>query len=549
MLEVTQETNWEKFEEVAERFSDKRALIYLGESFTYSELKEATERLAASLHMLGLKKGDRAILYLPNSPQFVIGWLALQRLSCVPIPISPIYTPVDIRYMINDSGSETIFCMDTNFGYVDEVFPETCLERVILTKLVELLPWWKKVLGKGFARVPEGKCKVREEENIFSFKKLLQKAPSPRFLPPHETEGNDIAEMLYTGGTTGLPKGVPYTNIAFLESVAEQRAMNLPAIPIGEDKLLQGGPLFHILGQAMGLGALLAGDTLILLPRINLDALFNHIEIYKVTTFFGVPTLYRMVLEHDRVDYYDLSSLIYCFCAGDVLPLEVARRWLKKFGKPLYQGYGTTESCGRISLSPINEASPIGSAGKITPLVKVRLVDSDTLTPIPPGDPGELLASSEHMVRAYWNKPEETTKCFVSLDGQLWYRTGDVVRINSDGWLFYQDRSVDSIKHKGYRVSAAEVETALQEHPAVIASCVVGIPDEKVGERIKAFVVLKEDVRGVSAYDLTKWCRERLASYKVPQYIEFRDMLPKSKVGKLLRREMRAEERKKQEKG
>ena len=548
MLEVTQETNWRKFVEAAERFPDKRALIYLGESFTYSELKEATERFAASLHMLGLGKGDRAILYLPNTPQFVIGWLALQRLGCVPIPISPIYTPVDIKYMINNSGSETIFCLDTNFGYVDEVFPETCLERIITTTLVELLPWWKRVLGKGFDRVPEGKYRVKEEENIFSFKKLLQKAPSPRFSPPHEVEGNDIAEMLYTGGTTGLPKGVPYTNTAFLESVAEQRAMNLPAIPIGEDKLLQGGPLFHILGQAMGLGALLAGDTLILLPRINLDAIFNHIEIYKVTTFFAVPTLYRMVLEHDRVDYYDLSSLSYCFCAGDVLPLEVAGRWLRKFGKPLYQGYGTTETCGRISLSPINEALPIGSAGKITPLVKVKLVDSDTLTPTPPGDKGELLASSEHMVRAYWNKPEETTKCFVNLDGQLWYRTGDVVHIDSDGWFFYVDRSVDSIKHKGYRVSASEVETVLQENPAVIASCVVGVPDPKVGERIKAFVVLKEDVRGISAYDLTKWCRERLASYKVPQYIEFRDMLPKSKVGKLLRREMRAEERKKQEK-
>jgi len=351
--------------------------------------------------------------------------------------------------------------------------------------------------------------------------------------------------MLYTGGTTGLPKGVPYSNIMFLESVAEQRLMSEQYISKGEDLLIQGGPLFHILGQAMGLGALLSGDALILLPRVNLDGLFDHIQRYNASTLFGVPAMYRMILEHDRVDYYNLGSLKYCFCAGDVLPIEVAERWLKKFGEPLYQGYGTTETCGRVSLTPMGEQAPVGSAGIITPIQKVMLVDPETLQPVPSDEPGELMVSSENMVRAYWSKPEETATCFVEINGKLWYRTGDVVSIDKDGWLFYLDRSVDTIKHKGYRVAASEIEAVLQEHYAVIASCVVGIPDEKVGERIKAFVVLREDVKGVSAYDLIRWCRERLAPYKIPQYIEFRDMLPKSKVGKLLRRELRAEERKK----
>jgi long-chain acyl-CoA synthetase len=545
MLELTQDTIWRKFEETVGRFPDKKALIYLGESLTYSQLKEVAERFAASLHKLGMRKGDRAILYLPNIPQLLIAWLAMQRLSCVAIPISPIYTHIDLKYMTNDSGSGTIFCMDTNFGYVTQVLPETCAKRVIVTTLVEFLPWWKRVLGKGFSRVPEGKYKVREEEGNYSFKDLLKNAPSLSILPPYDTEGEDMAQMLYTGGTTGLPKGVPYTNIVFLESITEQRSMNLPEISLGEDRLVQGGPLFHILGQAMGLGALLNGDTLILLPRVNLDGIFNHIELYKATTFFGVPTMYRMILEHDRLDYYDLSSLEYCFCAGDVLPVQVEERWRRKFGRPIYQGYGTTETCGRVSLTPINETPPMGSAGKITPLQKIKLVDPDTLEPVPPGEAGELLVSSDHMVTSYWNKPEETSECFVNLDGRSWYKTKDIVRVDENGWLFYIDRSVDTIKHKGYRVSASEIETTLQAHPAVIASCVVGIPDERVGERIKAFVVLKEDVKGVSAYDLIRWCRERLAPYKVPGYIEFRDMLPKSKVGKLLRREMRAEERKK----
>jgi long-chain acyl-CoA synthetase len=336
-------------------------------------------------------------------------------------------------------------------------------------------------------------------------------------------------------------------DITFLESVAEQRAMSEGHIPKGQDIIIQGGPLFHILGQAMGLGALLSGDTLILLPKVNLDGLFAQIQRHRATTFFGVPTIYRMILEHDRLDYYDMRSLRYCFCAGDVLPVEVGERWLKRFGNPLYQGYGATETCGRVSLTPMGEDAPLGSAGRVTSLQKVMLVDTDTLEPVSKGQPGELLVSSEHMVTAYWNKAEETADCFVEKEGKLWYRTRDIVHIDENEWLFYVDRSVDMIKHKGYRVASSEIESVLQGHPAVIDSCVLGIKDEKVGERIKAFVVLKEDAKGVSAYDLMRWCREKLTPYKIPQYIEFRDMLPKSKVGKLLRRELRAEEIKKSE--
>jgi long-chain acyl-CoA synthetase len=252
-----------------------------------------------------------------------------------------------------------------------------------------------------------------------------------------------------------------------------------------------------------------------------------------------------MILEHDRLDSYDLGSLQYCFSGGDVLPVEVGERWLKRFGKPIYQGYGATETCGGVALTPMSETPPPGSTGKIVPFQMVKLVDPDTMEPVASGEVGELLVSSENMVQAYWNKPEETDACFVQAEGRRWYRTRDMVRIDQDGWLYYSDRSVDTIKHKGYRVASSEIEAVLQGHHAVVASCVVGIKDERVGERIKAFVVLKKDIKGVSAYDLIKWCRDRLAAYKVPQYIEFRDMLPKSKVGKLLRRELRAEEQKK----
>ncbi|MDY7035846.1 MAG: AMP-binding protein, partial [Thermodesulfobacteriota bacterium] len=500
------------------------------------------EGLAAGLHNLGVARHDRVILYLPNCPQWIMAWLALLRIGAVIIPISPIYTPIDLKYMANDSGAETIFCLDTNFGYVDQALHETRLKRVIITNMAELLPWWKRVFGLGFSIIPGGK--FASGKNIYTFKRLL-KSETTSSLPPFSAQGEEMFQMLYTGGTTGQPKGVPFTNIVFLEGISETRAMSEPYIPLGEDIVIQGGPFFHILGQALGLGALLSGDAVILMPRVNLDGLLNHAQRYRATTLFGVPSMYRMILEHERLDYYNLGSIKYCFCGGDVLPMDVAERWLKKFGNPLYQGYGATETCGRVSLSPMGEDAPPGSSGKVTPLQRVKFVDPDTLDPVPPGQPGEILVSSEHMIRNYWNKPEESEECFVNMDGRLWYRTRDILRVDKDGWLFYLDRSVDTIKHKGYRIAASEIEVALQEHHAVIASSVVGISDEKVGERIKAFVVLKEDIKGVSAYDLLRWCRERLASYKVPQYIEFRDMLPRSKVGKILRRELRAEERKK----
>lgn len=534
-------TFYESFDEIAKRYQKKTALIYLGKTYTYGQLKEFIERFAGSLEKLGVRRSDRVILYLANTPQWLISWFGALRLGAVPVPISPIYTPADLKYMANDSGAQMVVCMDTNFGYVENILPETNVKRVIVTTMVEVLPLWKRLLGKAFNRVPGGKFAIKG--GTYRFKDLIKTAD--RAKQPYSavgTRGEDILEMLYTGGTTGFPKGVPLTNLGLLNACLAQRSMSESIIPKGEDIIVQGAPLFHALGQALTFGAFLAGDTCVLLPRIHMDGLFDHIERHKGTTFFGVPTMYRMILEHKRVDYYDLTSLKYCFCAGDVLPLEVAAWWKNKYKIPISQGYGATETSAGVSLTPANELAPEGSSGKLLPGKKVRLVDPDTLATVAEGEPGELLVSSDHMVTGYWNNPAETANCFINRDDTLWYRTGDIVRIDKDGWLYFMDRSVDTIKHKGYRIAASEIEAALQEHPAVIASCVVGIPDSKVGERIKAFVILKEDVKGITGYDLIKWCRTRLAPYKIPQYIEFRDMLPKSKVGKLLKREVRNEE-------
>ena len=530
------------FRAAAARRPSHPALVYLGERTSYRRLDALSDALAGALAARGVAGGDRVVLYAPHCPQWVISWLALQKLGAVAVPVTHFYGPADLRYIARDSGAATAICTDTNFGHLDKVRAETPIRQVVVTGIADLLPAWKRGLGHLLDRIPSGR--VRKGADVLDLRDLLRER---RAAPARPVAGDAVAELLYTGGTTGFPKGVPINHALFLESCAEQRRASLPVVPAGEEVILQGAPLYHILGQVVGLGGLLAGETVLLLPKNLLDAVFDHVERYRATTILGTPTLYRMMLEHDRVDQYRLGSLRFAFSGGDALPPETAARWRRLTGHPLHQGYGATETCGGVALSPAGAEVPEGTAGRVCAHQRVRVVDGDTLEPVPPGQPGELLVSSDHMVAAYWEKPEESARCFVEAEGRRWYRTGDVVRIDADGWMFFQDRSVDVIKHKGYRVAASKVDNALQEHHAVVASCTIGLPDPAVGERIKSFVVTRTDVKGVNAEELIRWCRERLAPYEVPSYVEFRDMLPKSKVGKLLRRELRSEERRKAE--
>ncbi len=534
------------FTDTAARRGNHTAVYFLGNRFSYKRLQALSERFAAALSGMGIEPGQKVMLYIPNGIQWVVSWLGIQKLGAVAVPITPIYTPHDITYIANDSEAVAIVCADTNFGYVTSVLSETPLKKVIVSKMADLLPWWKRYFGYLFDVIPRGKIALNE--NTYAFNKLLSgHSKSSSSQANSNRNGDDIAEILYTGGTTKYPKGVPLSHNLFLVSAMEQITMSNPLFKPEENVVMGNAPLFHVLGQTCSLATLLAGGGLILQPRINMDASFDAIQRFRAKTMIGVPALYRMILEHERLDQYDLSSLEYCFSGGDVLPVEVGKRWKDRFGKSIFQGYGATETCGGVSMCPVDQDNPPKSVGKILPSKKIRIVNPTSLKPVAHGEPGELLVSSMHMVNTYLNKPEETREAFVELDGENWYRTADIMTLDEDGNLFFVDRTVDTIKHKGYRVSASEIESVLQEHPAVIATCVVGLPDEKVGERIKAYVVLKEDIKGITGYELIRWCRDYLVSYKVPHYIEFRDMLPKSKVGKLLRREIRDEEKRRQE--
>ncbi|MBP1735948.1 MAG: acyl-CoA synthetase (AMP-forming)/AMP-acid ligase [Deltaproteobacteria bacterium] len=531
---------YQSFVETVDRHKGRPAVIYLGETLNYIDLLRTVEHFSTGLLSLGLKQGDKIILYIPNTPQWIISWLAMQKIGAVAVPVAPIYTSRDLRYMSGDSGAKTIICADTNFGYVKELKEEGVLENIIVTRLGDPLPRYKRLIGKAFDRFPKGK--IEKGKGVIKFEDLMKKRTDFEACVVDE---NSPLEILYTGGTTKNPKGVPINHALFLESAKAQLEVGYPIVPPPENIILQGGPLFHILGQVFALGPFcLTGDCVVIMPKVNLDAYLDTIQRYKIKTLFAVPALYRMILEHDRLDYYDLSALAYCFSGGDVLPQEISRRWKEKFGKDIFEGYGATETCGGITLSPVLGERPAGTIGKLVRTKKVKIIDELTMEEVKPGEAGELIASSEYMVKAYLNKEEETREAFIEIDGLTWYRTGDVLRMDENGFFYFVDRTADTIKHKGYRVSSSEIEGVLQDHPAVLAACAIGMPDEKVGERIKAFVVLKEDVKGVTGYDLIRWCRDRLASYKIPHYIEFRDALPKSKVGKLLRRELRQEERK-----
>ncbi len=545
MPNLSTQSIYSVFAEAAERRGDHPAVIYLGSRFSYRRVRQLAEAFATALAGLGVTTGQKVMLYIPNGIQWVVAWLGIQRLGAVVVPITPIYTPHDIIYIANDSGAETIVCADTNFGYVSSALPRTGLNRVVFSNMADLLPAWKRAFGYLFDVVPRGR--TERSGSAHAFHRLIADSTGKPLPEADEPGGGDTAEILYTGGTTKFPKGVPISHAFFLVSADEQIRLSAPLFAPEDNVVMGNAPLFHVLGQTCSLATLLVGGSLIIQPRINLDAAFDAIQRFRARTMIGVPALYRMILEHSRLNQYDLSSLQYCFSGGDVLPTDLGRRWQEKFGHPIRQGYGATETCGGVAMCPVDRDNPPKSVGTVVPSKKVKLVDPIELKEVGIGEPGELLVSAPQMVKAYLNKPEETAAAFVRIDGETWYRTSDIMSMDAEGNLFFVDRTVDTIKHKGYRVSASEVESTLQEHPAVMATCVVGVPDAKVGERIKAYVVLKQDVKGISGYDLIKWCRNTLAPYKIPHYIEFRDMLPKSKVGKLLRREIRDEEKRRKE--
>lgn len=301
-------TIYAAFASVADRRGDHTAVVYLGTRYSYAKVRQLAEAFAAALIDQGFETGQRAVIYVPNGIQWVVAWLGIQRAGGVCVPITPIYTPSDLAYIANDSGAEAIVCADTNFGYVNRVLPQTSIKLTVITKMVELLPAFKRFYGYLFDIVPRGKT-VLNDKTLAMGKLLSTYAGAAGSLPESKQQGNALAEILYTGGTTKHPKGVPISHDLFLVSADEQIRVSEPLFPPEQNVIMANAPLFHILGQTCSLATLLVGGTLMLQPKVNLDATFESIERFRATAMIGVPTLYRMILEHERLDQYDLSSV------------------------------------------------------------------------------------------------------------------------------------------------------------------------------------------------------------------------------------------------
>jgi long-chain acyl-CoA synthetase len=524
----------------AKKYPDKTALIYFGHEITYSELDLLTDKFATALADFGVKKGDKVAVYLPNIPQFIISYYGAIKTGAIATAISPLYKEREVEHQLNDSEAETIIVLDLLYPVVEKIWPKTGLKRVIVTSLKDFMPRFKAIFGTLFRKIPSRK--IERKPNVYFLTELLDKyAANPPKVAINPKE--DLVALQYTGGTTGIAKGAMLTH------------MNLVSNAIGCAEWLQGVeageiflavlPLFHIYGMTTGMNAPihLAGK-IVLLPRFDPVSTFKAIQDYKVTVFCGAPTLYAMLLAHPDLGKYDCSSIKFCISGSAPLPPEVQKKFMELTGGVLVEGYGLTESSPVTHCNPLDptmKTVKIGSIGIPWPDTDAKIVDIETgEKELSPGEIGELIVKGPQVMKGYWKMPEETAQ--VLRNG--WLYTGDIGKMDEDGYFYITDRKKDLIKYKGYSVYPRELEDVLYEHPAVKLCAVVGKPDPVAGEIPKAFVVLKEGMK-TTKEDIMDFVNEKVAPYKKIREVEFRKELPMTLVGKVLKRILKEEERKK----
>jgi len=527
-VEVPLKSVGQAFDEATDRDPGRTAVVFYGRSISYRELREATDRLACALARLGLAKGDRIALYLVNSPQFIIAYFAALKCGAIVTPISPVYTSHEVRYQLEDSGARAVICQDALYEKVARTGVK--LDLVVVTNVGEYLPALKRLLAK----------KTPVSGSVHWLQDLLKAHPPT---PPAVTidPKTDIAALPYTGGTTGNPKGVMLThyNLIAAQSVGQAAFPNLER---GKEVILAFLPFFHIYGQVViMLNGLCQGNLLVLFTNPDTEAILAAMERYQATVFYGVPTLYEYLKDHKDTGKVDWRRLKLIVSGADTLHESTMSGWTRRTGSRIIEGYGLSEVAATSHINPLDRART-GSFGCPVPGMRAAVIDPETLEFVAPGETGELVLAGPNVMTGYWNRPEESARAFIERAGLRWLRTGDLVRMDDEGYFHFYDRSKDLIKFKGHSIFAKEVEDVLYGHPQVKAAGVIGVADPAVGQRIKAIVVLQGDARGkVSAEEIRAYCRQQLAEYKVPHIVEFRGELPKTDVGKISRRELRDE--------
>ena len=531
------------FDRVAAKHAGRAAVIFYGRKIKFGELKQLTDRFAAALADLGVGKGDTVALFLLNCPQYVIAYLGALKAGAKVTPISPVYTSRELKHQIQDSGAKTLICEDILYDNVEK--SEVELNNVILSDVSDYLPALKKLFGKSTLKKAYGPKAATDAPraraaSVLMFKDLIAKYPPQR--PQVDIDPQtDVALLPYTGGTTGLPKAATLTHYNVV-ALMNQALAFWPMFEEGKETVIAFLPFFHIYGQVVVmLNGLVMGATLVLFTTPDFDEILIAIERYRASGFYGVPTLYEYLKEHEKTNRVNWKRLKLVACGADTLHHTTKETFEKRTRCTILEGYGMTETTSLSHATPPHR--PVsGSFGIPIPNVRAAIIDVAGSDFVPVNEVGELVLSGPNIMRGYWQRPDSDAETFVEIEGIRWMRTGDLVRMDEDGYFHFFDRKRDLIKYKGYSVFARQVEEVLYKHPQIKSAGVVGVKDPAVGQFIKAYVVLQSEARGkISEEEITAFCRENLAHYKVPSVIEFRGELPRTDVGKVSRRELREE--------
>ncbi len=532
----------EAFDRTAARFPGKVATRFFLDprlpvpALTWAALRDRSLRFATALFQLGVRKGDRVAIMLPNCPELPVAFYGALRIGAIPVNTNPMYVAREMREQLEDSGAETLVLLDQFFPRLREIHAATRVRRAIVVDVTEGLPWPARALAR-FAQSRRGeRASVPAETDVSLFHDLVRTYPPTP--PGASLLPTDVALLQYTGGTTGTPKGAMLTHRNLVAN-GLQAAAWFPQMREGREVILGAVPLFHAYGL---LGVLLLGVAsaaeMILIPRPRPDAVLEALHRFRPTLFPGVPTLYAGIVDHPRVGSYDLKTGTQCLSGAAALPPSLVERFEALTGGRLVEGYGLTETSPLTHGNSVGGERRVGTIGVPVPGTDARVVDLATGEPLPPGTPGELEVRGPQVMLGYWNRPAETAE--VLHDG--WLRTGDVARMDADGYFTIVDRRKEMIDASGFKVFPREVEEVLLLHPAVREAVVAGVPDAYRGETVKAFVVLRPG-HAATAEEVTAFCRLHLAAFKIPRQVEFRAELPKSLVGKYLRRVLVEQER------
>jgi long-chain acyl-CoA synthetase len=520
------------------RFPSRPALRFYGRPVTYRELDQAANRFANALAQFGVRKGDRVAVMLPNLPQGVIAYYGALKLGAVVVQVNPLYVDREIEQQVNDAGARVIVALDLFYPRIEPIRSKTALERIILTNVRDYLPWYLSLLYPWKAKKEGTWVPVTKAPPLYEWTTLLARSSDA---PPEEAVGpDDLALLQYTGGTTGVPKGVMLTHRNLVANTLQCRHW-MPSLRDGEEVFLGVIPFFHVYGMTACMNlAIATGGTIVLLPRFTTRDVLKTIAGTRTTIFMGVQAMYVAINNFQGVRRYDLSSIRICISGAGPLHAEVQERFETLTGGKVVEGFGLSEASPVTHVNPIFGARKKGTIGLPLADTEARIVDLETGRDLPVGQAGELIIRGPQVMAGYWRRPEETAA--VLKDG--WLYTGDVATMDADGYFAIVDRKKDMIKTKGENVYPRDVEEALYRHPKIKDAVVVGIPERFSGEMIKAYVVLK-DGETATEREIMDFCARELATFKVPKVVEFRSELPKTIVGKVLRRVLVEEELKK----